>query len=300
MPQGRIRHHHFGEGDYEESEQVIQQLLAEAGQDRTCRQVVVVGRRHGRRGRRGRAATSRSPETYVGYERAENFVSPGGAVQDAPHVYARGARRGSTNGGSSGDWTIGGEHAVLDATDGSIVYRFHARDLHLVLGPAPDGKPVRFRVTIDGAAPGDSHGADIDADGNGVVTGQRLYQLVRQSGPIADRTFEIRVPRSRRAGLRIHLRLKLEMTHDPNAQEPHRAARLAALASRRLSPLALVLLAGIGDALRCHRAAEEARVPSRRPTVDETAPAPARPRRPRCSPAAASGACRACSSTSRA
>jgi hypothetical protein len=94
--------------------------------------------------------------------------------------------------GLAGKWTIGGEHAVLDQKDGSIVYRFHARDLHLVLGPGPDGKPVRFRVTIDGAPPGTSRGTDVDADGQGVVTGQRLYQLVRQSGVITDHTFEIR------------------------------------------------------------------------------------------------------------
>jgi hypothetical protein len=94
--------------------------------------------------------------------------------------------------GLAGKWTIGGEHAVLDQKDGSIVYRFHARDLHLVFGPGPDGKPVRFRVTIDGAPPGTSHGTDVDADGQGVVTGQRLYQLVRQSGVIADHTFKIR------------------------------------------------------------------------------------------------------------
>ena len=94
--------------------------------------------------------------------------------------------------GLAGKWTIGGEHAVLDQKDGSIVYRFHARDLHLVLGPRPDGKPVRFRVAIDGAPPGTSHGTDVDADGQGVVTGQRLYQLVRQSGVIADHTFKIR------------------------------------------------------------------------------------------------------------
>ncbi len=102
------------------------------------------------------------------------------------------ARRGSTNGACRAIGTIGNEHAALDKKDGGIVYRFHARDLHLVLGPAPDGKPIRFRVTLDGAAPGDNHGADTDADGQGTVTGQRLYQLIRQSGTIADRNFEIR------------------------------------------------------------------------------------------------------------
>nr|HPG89958.1 cytochrome c biogenesis protein DipZ [Hyphomicrobium sp.] len=130
------------------------------------------------------------PETYVGYDRAENFISEGGIVKDAAHAYTSIAPR-LNEWGLKGDWTVTGEHAALNATNGSIIYKFHARDLHLVLGPGDDGRPVRIRVTIDGAAPGDSHGMDIDADGNGVVTGQRLYQLVRQSGQITDRTFEI-------------------------------------------------------------------------------------------------------------
>jgi hypothetical protein len=126
----------------------------------------------------------------VGYERAENFISPGGAVQDTRHVYATAAPR-LNEWALSGDWTIGKEDAVLNDKGGGIVFRFHARDLHLVLGPGPDGKPVRFRVTIDGMAPGASHGMDADADGQGIVTGQRLYQLIRQSGKISDHTFEI-------------------------------------------------------------------------------------------------------------
>jgi hypothetical protein len=121
---------------------------------------------------------------------AENFISPGGAVQDVRHVYAIATPR-LNEWALSGDWTIGKEDAALNERGGSIVYRFHARDLHLVLGPGPDGKPVRFRVTVDGAPPGDSHGADVDADGQGIVTGQRLYQLIRQNGKIADHTFEI-------------------------------------------------------------------------------------------------------------
>src|SRR5262249_4937639 len=186
--QGRIRHHHFGEGDYDESERVIQQLLAEAGGTNVSTDLVSVSAS-------GAEAAAdmgnvRSPETYVGYDRAENFVSPGGVVQDARHVYATTAPR-LNEWALSGDWTIGKEDAVPNEKGCSIVYRFHARDLHLVLGPAPDGKPVRFRVTIDGAPPGNSHGADIDADGRGTVSGQRLYQLVRQGGAISDRTFEI-------------------------------------------------------------------------------------------------------------
>jgi hypothetical protein len=132
----------------------------------------------------------KSPETYLGYARAENFVSPGGAVRDMRHTYQ--ASVDELNAwGLTGDWTIANERASLDAPGGGIVYRFHARDLHLVLGPGSDGKPVRFRVTIDGKPPGDDHGMDTDAEGNGTVTGERLYQLIRQKGDIADRTFAI-------------------------------------------------------------------------------------------------------------
>jgi cytochrome c biogenesis protein CcdA/thiol-disulfide isomerase/thioredoxin len=185
---GQIRHEHFGEGDYDGSERVIQQLLAEAGHKDVAGGLISVSAT-------GAEAASdsgdvQSPETYVGFNRAENFVSTGGVVQNASHVYAVETPR-LNEWGLAGDWTVGGERAALNQADGSIVYRFHARDLHLVLGPGADGKPVRFRVTIDGAAPGASHGVDTDADGQGTVTGQRLYQLVRQAGPIADHTFEI-------------------------------------------------------------------------------------------------------------
>ena len=189
MRKGRIRHHHFGEGEYAESERVIQQLLAEAGSVQVAPSLVSVSAS----GAEAAAdmADVKSPETYIGYVRSENFASPGGAVADKPHVYTANVSQ-LNQWGLTGDWTVGGEHAVLNDKDGGIVYRFHARDLHLVLGPAPEGGPVHFRVTIDGAAPGDSHGADVDAGGQGVVTDQRLYQLVRQNGPVADRTFEIR------------------------------------------------------------------------------------------------------------
>jgi cytochrome c biogenesis protein CcdA/thiol-disulfide isomerase/thioredoxin len=187
--QGRVRYQHFGEGDYDHSEHVIQQLLAEAGRTNVSTGVVTVSAF-------GAEAAShnsdvRSPETYVGYRRAQNFSSPGGIVNDAAHVYADGAS-GLNEWSLSGDWTVGGEHAELDTKDGGIIYRFHARDLHLVLGPSSGGQPIRFRVTIDGKPPGDNHGTDVDAAGDGKVTEQRLYQLVRQTGPITDRTFEIR------------------------------------------------------------------------------------------------------------
>jgi cytochrome c biogenesis protein CcdA/thiol-disulfide isomerase/thioredoxin len=186
--EGRIRHHHFGEGDYAESEHVIQQLLAEAGKTVVSADLVAVNASGAELA--ADMSNVQSPETYVGYDRAENFISPGGVIQDTRHVYAAAALQ-RNEWALSGDWTIGKEDAVLNQNGGSIVYRFHARDLHLVLGPAGDGKPVRFRVTIDGAPPGDRHGADVDADGQGVVTGQRLYQLIRQRGTIVDHTFEI-------------------------------------------------------------------------------------------------------------
>lgn len=188
--QGNIRHHHFGEGNYEQSERVIQKLLAEAGKP-VAGQLVSM-----RVSASGAMAASDmkdvlSPETYLGYERGENFVSPGGFKQDAANNYKPGDPR-LNEWGLSGAWKVTNEHSALESEGGAIVYRFHARDLHLVLGPSTGGKPVRFRVTIDGKSPGNDHGVDIDADGNGTVTTERLYQLVRQKGTVEDRTFEIR------------------------------------------------------------------------------------------------------------
>lgn len=185
---GRVRFHHFGEGEYDQSEQVIQRLLKEAGNDTVPQSLVTV------KASGVEAASSvnddQSPETYIGYDRADSFVSPGGIVENERHVYAT-ATLQLNEWSLSGDWTVRAENAVLNGVDGSIMYRFHARDLHLVLGPAVDGKPIRFRVTIDGKAPGVDHGTDTDADGQGVVDSQRLYQLVRQNGVIRDRTFAI-------------------------------------------------------------------------------------------------------------
>ncbi len=186
---GHIRHVHFGEGNYAENERVIQALLAENGQTRAEGNVVEVT------GAGVEAAPDmkavKSPETYIGYARAENFVSPGGAARDKSHSYTVGALK-LNQWGLSGDWTVGEEKAVLDQAGGCVTFKFHARDLNLVLGPAADGKPVRFRVTVDGAAPGADHGVDTNAQGFGAVTGDRLYQLVRQHGAIADRQFTIR------------------------------------------------------------------------------------------------------------
>ena len=135
-------------------------------------------------------ADVRSPETYIGYERSDRFVSPDGSEDDKPMAYKRGPL-GLNDWSLAGVWTIGPELATLNEPGGGIIYRFHARDLHLVLGSV-DGKPVRFRVTIDGASPGDAHGTDVNANGEGSITGHRLYQLVRQPGPVADHVFEIR------------------------------------------------------------------------------------------------------------
>ena len=186
--EGRIRHHHFGEGEYDQSERVIQELLAEAGKQNVAGGIVDV------KATGAEAASNQndvqSSETYVGWQRSENFVDTKGTVNDAPHVYSA-AEPKLNEWGLTGNWTVGAENAGLNDKDGSIYYRFHARDLHLVLGPNADGKPIRFKVTVDGKPPGDSHGVDTDADGNGTVTGQRLYQLVREAGPVGDHTFEI-------------------------------------------------------------------------------------------------------------
>ncbi len=187
--QGRVRHHHFGEGSYEQSEMIIQELLAEAGIGGIDREPVAVDAR----GIEAAAdwGSLKSPENYLGYERTENFASAGGAAPDAPRRYEVPARLRLNEWGLSGDWTVRKETAVLNRPNGSIAYRFHARDLHLVMGPAAPGTPVRFRVLIDGQPPGAAHGIDVDEQGDGTVTEQRLYQLIRQPKPIIDRQFEI-------------------------------------------------------------------------------------------------------------
>jgi thiol-disulfide isomerase/thioredoxin len=187
--QGHIRHHHFGEGDYEQSERMIQQLLAEAGRGGSDRTLVSVNGA----GIEAPAdwGSLESPENYVGYERTENFASPGRAAFDKPQVYAAPARLELNHWALSGDWTVGRQSTVLNHANGRIVYRFHARDLHLVMAPVAPGASVRFRVRIDGHPPGAAHGLDVDARGDGTVTGQRLYQLIRQPKPISDREFEI-------------------------------------------------------------------------------------------------------------
>ncbi|BDB19842.1 cytochrome C biogenesis protein DipZ [Pseudomonas sp. CYM-20-01] len=172
---GQIRYHHFGEGDYAESERVIQQLLREAGAKNVAGGLIEADAKGVQEAPDMNEV--QSPETYLGSQRAENFVKSGPLALN--------------NWTLQGQWNVGGQQATLDQAGGRIVYRFHARDLHLVLAPGADGKPVRFKVTLDGQAPGDAHGTDVTPDGSGTVTEQRLYQLVRQPGAVQDRTFTI-------------------------------------------------------------------------------------------------------------
>ncbi len=187
--QGRIRYHHFGEGEYAESERVIQQLLREAGAAKVDNGLINAD------------ATGvqlapdmnevQSSETYVGYQRAEHFVPEATLAPDTVATYSPPSQLTLNDWSLDGQWKVGSERATSSAPASRIVYRFHARDLHLVLGPNADGKPVRFKVLIDGKAPGDAHGTDVAPDGRGLVTEQRLYQLVRQSSGVTDHTFSI-------------------------------------------------------------------------------------------------------------
>jgi cytochrome c biogenesis protein CcdA/thiol-disulfide isomerase/thioredoxin len=186
---GHVRYHHFGEGNYDESEKWIRGLLEEANHKPlpdAATQVAATG---------AEAAASddtQSPETYIGYERAQNFASPDGFNQDDMQLYRAPAKLQKNQWALEGNWLDESQIATsLAPAGGSILYRFHARDLHLVLGPAKDGKPIRFRVTLDGKAPGADHGVDTDAEGYGTVTDNRLYQLIRQQGTVQDRTFRI-------------------------------------------------------------------------------------------------------------
>jgi thiol-disulfide isomerase/thioredoxin len=187
---GQVREHHFGEGEYERSEKVIQRLLGEAGAAGFRSGDVVSVDAHGIEAAAD-WADLKSPETYIGYDRAQNFASRGGADVDRRRVYAAPARVALNQWALAGEWTMRRQATVLGSPGGRIVHRFHARDLHLVMGPASRGASVRFRVSIDGQPPGAARGLDIDEGGNGAVIEQRLYQLIRQPKPIVDRTFEI-------------------------------------------------------------------------------------------------------------
>ncbi len=201
---GRVRYHHFGEGEYGRSQQAIERLLADTGdaagssepsgpgapgRDRRVALVAPVAAT----GFEAPAAWTdlRSPEIYLGHDRTEGLASPGGASLGRRRTYTAPARLDLNRWALDGSWTIERHAASLGSAAGRIVCRFHARDVHLVMGPARRGHPVGFRVSIDGRDPGAARGADVDEHGTGVVVEQRLYQLLRQPGPIVDRTFEI-------------------------------------------------------------------------------------------------------------
>ena len=186
---GRIRHHQFGEGGYEECERIIQRFLREAGRHRINDDLVSVASD----GFEAQAdwANLESPGTYLGYEEAQNFASPGGAKAGRPGTYAAPDSLKLNHWALSGDWTIERRASVLNQAEGRITFRFHARDVHLVMGPRAQGTVAAFRVLVDGKPPGAAHGLDVDEQGQGTVSQQRLYQLIRQRGLIADRTFEI-------------------------------------------------------------------------------------------------------------
>ena len=187
--EGRIRHHRFGEGEYERSEKVIQELLAEAGNGDIPSGLVAVDNR-------GVFAAADwdnlgSGENYVGYRRTANFASPGGVLPDRISTYGFPSKFDLNQWGLEGEWTITESTVQSARANGRIGYRFHARDLHLVMRTVKGGSPVRFRVLLDGKPPGASHGIDTDADGYGTITAPRMYQLIRQSGRVADGQFEI-------------------------------------------------------------------------------------------------------------
>ena len=187
--QGRIREQHFGEGGYQETERMIQALLREAHQGDLVmsEELVQVA---GSGATAAAAAAERSPETYLGYARLKNLASPESIKKDVPARYSAPNALGLNQWALSGKWLVSAEAAASQTSGGAISFRFHGRDLHLVLA-SRSGKPVRFKVTLDGAAPGADHGADTDAQGHGVIREQRLYQLIRQDGKIGDRTFRI-------------------------------------------------------------------------------------------------------------
>lgn len=187
--QGRMRHRQYGEGQYEQAERVLHQLLAEAGAANVSRELSTVN------GRGLEAAADwdnlKSPENYVGYARTEGFASRGGAVRDKRSAYTPPARLSLNQWALSGDWTMNKEASASNAANGRVVYRFHARDVHLVMGPAKPGTTVRFRVLVDGRPPGAARGGDLDERGTGTVVQQRLYQLIRQQQRIVERQIEI-------------------------------------------------------------------------------------------------------------
>ncbi|HYJ75478.1 MAG TPA: thioredoxin family protein, partial [Kineosporiaceae bacterium] len=186
--EGRIRHHHFGEGEYRQSEMVIQQLLTDAGAE-PGRDLVSPELRGFEVG--ADWDSLRTPETYTGYDRTGRFASPGGLRPGARQLYGAPDRLPLNEWALAGDWTAGERATTAEAAGGQVLYRFQARDVNVVMGTSAEGTPVRYQVRLDGQPPGPAHGFDVDAQGNGTVAEPRLYQLVRQPGPVAERTLEI-------------------------------------------------------------------------------------------------------------
>ena len=186
---GNIRHHRFGEGDYERSETVIRQLLADAGARGLPAGLAIIDAR----GDEVQADWEDlgSPESYLGYQQADGFEAPGGEAPDKPHAYTAPSLLRLNHWGLSGSWTYRSDASALNEAHGRVAYQFHARDVNLVMGPAKKGATVRFRVYLDGQVAGAAHGADVDSSGNGTLVQQRMYQLIRQPKPIRDRRFEI-------------------------------------------------------------------------------------------------------------
>ena len=187
--EGRIRHHRFGEGDYERSEMVIRQLLADAGVE-DLRPGLATVEPNGDEVQADWEDLG-SPESYLGYDQATGFDAGGGPAFDKPHTYTAAADLRLNNWGLTGNWTVRSDASALNGSNGRLAYQFHARDVNLVMGPARKGATVRFRVLLDGESAAPAHGADVDANGNGTVVQQLMYQLIRQPGPIRDRRFEI-------------------------------------------------------------------------------------------------------------
>ena len=186
---GQLRHRQFGEGGYEHAEQIIQQLLEEAGArvaDHRLATIEVRGIEEP-----ADSLNLRSPETYVGSDRADRFASPGGAARDQRRTYRFPEKLAVNDWALSGDWTVRGEAALSNDRGGRLAYRFHARDLNIVMAPATRAAPVRFRVLIDGKPPGTAHGIDVDEQGIGTVGEPRVYQLIRQPGSVTARRFEV-------------------------------------------------------------------------------------------------------------
>jgi thiol-disulfide isomerase/thioredoxin len=186
---GKIRYQKFGEGDYVESELQIQALLKEVSAKNISPEPVAAKADGFEIA--ADLAHLRSPENFLGYERTEGFAAPGGVINDRPTLYSAPKQLHLNQWALSGEWNIGKERVLSSKSGGKIIYRFHARDLHLIMGPAKPGSSIKFRVLIDGKPPGAAHGLDVDNNGNGIVTEQRMYQLIRQTGSIADTEFEI-------------------------------------------------------------------------------------------------------------